>query len=119
MSNEFEKEMLKGTKNVEELLQEEKQEIEHRHELTQEDIDRRVRKDYITKVKVVALDGLGYHPIANPSLMTKEDKKKIILMMQDVMTRPEDEINQLFNHIVNTKLLAPKNDYSNYPVYNI
>lgn len=113
--NEFEKEMLKNTKTVEQLLEEERNEVPE--ELTEEEIIKRKRKEYITKVKVISLDKMGKHPLSNPSTFSKKEKDLTIKTMKDVMTEDNDVIDFLFNEICNDKLFNETADYSTYPVF--
>lgn len=115
---EFEKNMNKGFITPEQLLEQEKQEKEQPKEETEEEKTKRERRDYITKVKVIALDRLGKNPLANPSSFTTRDKKRVIEQMQSVMLLSELEITTLFNTICNEVIFAPEANYQFYPVYN-
>lgn len=111
MANEFEKEMLKGTKSVEELLKEEKEEP-----IT---IHINLRKEHITRVKIIALHALGYHPLTNPSTLSKTEKNNIMNMMRDVLKWEDNDIINMFNKICIERLFASGVDYTQYPVYDI
>lgn len=114
--NEYEKKMLEGTKNVSTLLEEEKE--EKPIELTEEQQEKMKRKAFITKVKVIALDKMGKHPLMNPSLMRQKDKQALIVVMDEVIkSMSEQDITLMFNDICNEKLFASNSDYSTYPVY--
>jgi hypothetical protein len=123
MANEYEKEMLKGTKSVLELLQEEEQEriIETQQEkasyIEAVKTHEEIMKEYITKVKVIALYRLQYHPLSNPSTFSRNDKLRVQDEMKEVMKIPDQEITRIFNDIVCNRLFAPEADYSRYPIY--
>ena len=112
--NDFEKSLLKGTMNPTELLEREKREREEQQEETEEQRIKRIRKDYITKVKVVALDLMGKPPLDNPSKFTTREKKKLMEQMEMVMTKSDDEITALFNNVCSEVLFAPESDYTKF-----
>lgn len=114
--NEFEKEMLKNTKTVDQLLEEEKNEVQTA--MSEEEIHQMKRKEYITKVKVIALHKMGKHPLANPSTFNKKDKDIVIKKMEEVMSEDIDVVDFLFNQICTDELFNESADYTTYPVYN-
>ena len=117
--NEFEKNMLKHTLTAEQLLKRENEDDNIPKELSEEEKEEMVRRDYITKVKVIANDMLGKHPTANPTLFTKKEKSAMIDYMQYVIENFNDEdITKEFNEICNNKLFTDSVDYSTLPNYN-
>lgn len=138
--NDYEKKLLEGTKSVEQLLEEEKEEIrririkrfskkqeaieadketKEAEEETEEDKEKVKRKRYITKVKLIALDKIGKHPLDNPSTFRLKDKTKVMDMMKQIIdTYTEEQVTQEFFSICDEKLFSPTSDYTNYPVYN-
>ena len=113
--NDFEKDMLKNTFNAEQLLEQEKQ-VKQLSEEQQAYIKKR---NYITKVKVIANNMLGKPPIANPSFYNKKDKAKMIEYMDYVINNyTEDDLTKEFNEICSDKLFDEDTDYSTLPVYN-
>jgi len=116
--NEYEKELLKGTKNVNDLLEEEKKEREQQErELTDLEKEYNIKREIITKVKVIALDKMNKHPLQNPSLFSRRDKSKLIELMEEVLKLPHEELNNKFNKICNEVLFSPEADITNFPVY--
>jgi len=113
--NEEEKKMLEGTKTAEQLLKEEAE--EKPEELTEEEKLKRYRRDYITKVKVVALDRMNMPPLMNPSTFSKKDKQILITLMEDVMKMSEDELTKTFNEVCNDRLFTQNMDYTTFPIY--
>lgn len=91
--NQYEINMLKGTMNAVELAESEKEELV-----------RDFRKEYITKVKVIALDLCGKPLTANPSNMSSGEKQKIILCMERLLNDSEEEISEKFNLLVSEKM---------------
>jgi len=84
-------------------------------DMTLEEIEIIVMKEKATRCKVIALESLGHHPLANPSNMGRRDKKKVL----DVMTmwfhsKSNEEIETEFNDIIDDKVLGSGNDYSKY-----
>lgn len=115
---EYEKELLKGTKSVSELLEEEKKEKETPiKELTQNEIDYNFKRELITKVKVIALDKMDKHPLQNPSLFSRREKGKLIEQMEEVLKLPHEEINNIFNKVCNEVLFSQESDITKFPVY--
>jgi hypothetical protein len=116
--NEYEKELLKGTKNVNELLEEEKKDREKQErELTDLEKEYNIKREIITKVKVIALDKMDKHPLQNPSLFSRRDKSKLIEHMEEVLKLPHEELNNKFNRICNEVLFAPEVDLTKFSVY--
>lgn len=100
--------------NPEKLLQLEQEEKLKEHIETEEEKELRSRKEYITKVKIIALERLNKHPLANPSYFNTRDKNKTIAKMKEVMEMTEEEITTEFNNICCDSLFSPEADYSNY-----
>ena len=116
--NEFEKNMLSLTKNVNELLDEETNTTIK--ELSEEEAEIIKRRDYIAKVKVISLDIMNKYPLENPSNFTQREKKKLMDIMENtIKTLSEEEITKQFNEVCIDKLFTEKADYSNFPTYNI
>jgi hypothetical protein len=105
----------------EKLLEQEKKEEEEKlnKQESEEEKTKRLRRDYITKVKVIALDMMGKQPLSNPSFFSTRDKKKLIQKMEEVMKFSEDELTAIFNGICTEVLFAPEANYQYYPVYNV
>lgn len=117
--NDFEKDMLKNTYNANELLEKEQEELSTKQELTNEQQEHIKRRDYITKVKVIANNMLGKPPIANPSFFSKKDKALMIQYMEYVISNyNEDDLTKEFNEICTDKLFVEGMDYSILPIYN-
>jgi len=113
--NDYEKDMIKHTKNPLQLLEEEKN--EKPVELSDERREKIRRKEYITRVKVIALHNMGRHPLYNASYLSNRDKQTLIKHMEDVMNIDDAEILNKFNNICNDVLFNTGADISSYPVY--
>ena len=114
--NDYEKDMLKDSKSATQLLEEEK--TEKPIELNEEEKLKVERRDYITRVKVISLSRMGKHPLANGSLLSKTDKKKLIETMEKVMLLTDGQIEREFNDVCIEKIFDEKVDYSTFPVYD-
>ena len=114
--NDFEKNMLKDSKSVEQLLEEEKNEKPIK--LTEEEQKKIIQKEYITKVKVIALSRMGKHPLANGSLLSQADKRKLIETMEKILLLTDGQIDREFNDVCIEKIFDPKCDYSTFPIYD-
>ena len=106
--NDYEKNMLEGTVNPEQLLEIEK---------TEEQYIVEKRREYITKVKVIALNKLGKHPLINPSTFRQKEKKQLIKAMEEVMTLTEEEITKQFNEVCADEIFCEGVNYSTYAIY--
>ncbi len=115
--SEFEKNLLKDSKSVTTLLEEEKRELEEKKEETEEEKLKRERRDFITKVKVIAIDGIGKFPLDNPSTFTTREKKKLISSMESLIKLPEEDITKMFNSICTDVVFASESDYVKYAIY--
>ena len=113
--NEFEKNMLKDTKSVSQLLEEERN--EKPKEYTDEELLVLKRNGYITRVKVVALHRNEKHPLVNPSYFSKKEKDRLIKTMEEVMKMSDEDITKEFNEICDDVIFNTRCDYSTYPVY--
>lgn len=110
---EYEKKMLKDSKSVDALLVEESRPVE----LPDADAEyERKKKAYITKVKVVALDKFGKHPLSNPTTYNARDKKRVIAIMEELLLLPEDVLDKQFNEICTDTIFDSKADYSKFLV---
>ena len=115
--SEYEKSMLKGTLNPSELIFQEAREAQEEEQKKEDKEDNeaqtlRVRHQYITMVKVLALVKAGKAPLDNPSTFMKYEKLTIIQNMDEIMNNMSpDEIKEEFNKICNTKIFV---DGANY-----
>ena len=114
--NDYEKDMIKHTKDADQLLKEESE--ERPPELTDDQKLKQKSRDYITRVKVLALDSIGKHPLANTYYFSRKEKQTLISTMEDIMKKSEDDIIYSFNTLCNDKLFTSDSDYSTFPVYN-
>jgi hypothetical protein len=114
--NDYEKDMIKHTKDANQLLKEESE--ERPPELTDDQKLKQKSRDYITRVKVLALDSIGKHPLANTYYFSRKEKQTLISTMEDIMKKSEDDIIYSFNTLCNDKLFTSDSDYSTFPVYN-
>ena len=82
---------------------------------TQEELNR--LKDKAVKVKVIALSNMEKAPLTNASYLSKKEKQKLMERMTELFVKPDAEIDEEFNKIVNEEVLANGKDVSEYPVY--
>ena len=92
--------MLKGTMNPSELIENEKT----------EEILMDKNKIYITKVKCIAMDMCGKSITSNPSYMSQGEKNKIMACMK-MLLDSDDDIDKKFNDICIEKVFNNKADY--------
>ncbi len=116
----YEIEMLKGTKSVDQLLKEEREELEKpKPELSEDEKIKVKKKELITKVKVIALDSFDKHPLANPSFFSMREKSKLMSKMQEILDKStEDEICEQFNKVCTEVLFVPGANVENYTIYS-
>ena len=115
---EYEKKLLEGTITANKLLEIEKEENEKKiKEKSDEEKLIEDRKNYITKVKVLALYKCKKYPLSNPSDFSNVDKQMVIDKMAKIIKNyTEDELNEEFNKIVSNILLDPNTKYENLPI---
>lgn len=94
------------------------EETEEVHKLTEAQIAELYRREYITKVKIIAFDSLGKDPLTNGSLLISSEKAKVINKMEEIMMLDESEITNIFNTICSEKIFSANSDYTIYPTYN-
>jgi len=123
--NDYEKDMLKGTKTPSELLAEEAEELILMAK--EDDIEKQRIKDGLLMIKIISLDKMGLPPLTNPRDLTTNQHEEFIKTVnfyvdivnilvrdynEDAMTNIRDQFNKIcLNKIFNTT------DYSNFPVY--
>jgi len=117
--NDYELKLLEGTKNPNELLEEESK--EEPIFLTDEEIKERERSEYIQRVKVIALNMCQKPILSNPSYFKEFEKNKIIKAMQSIIDNMTNEdIITRFNEICVEELFSGGGDkYENYPLKRI
>ena len=116
--NEKEKKMLENTKNPIQLLEEEKNEANQPNEpISEEEEAKIVWKERVMKVKVISLDDMNKHPLANPSYFSSKDKAELLKLMKININLTDDKLTEKFNQICIDKLFTEKSDYTTYPVY--
>ena len=82
----------------------------------QEIIDRR---NFITKVKTIALDTMNKNIITNPRTFGQRDKNILVNLCQQVIdTHTVDEITTKFNDIICNNVLSEEKDFTNLPIYS-
>jgi hypothetical protein len=115
--SEYEKNMLKGTKNALELLEEEKTE----EEKTEEEIKRDKMKEVITMLKVISLNRMNLNPLYNTTQLSHIKRKEFLDIMNslviDYNEGKKDDIQTEFNTVCIEKLFTNNIDYSQFPVY--
>ena len=113
--NQYEKDMLKGTITPSELIEKEKNE---KKPLSKSDAEYLMRREYITKVKVIGLHRMGKHPLYNGSLLKASEKERLKASMEKIMMLTDEQIQREFNDICIDNLFDSNTDYSTYPVYD-
>jgi hypothetical protein len=82
---------------------------------TQEELNR--LKDKAIKVKVIAFSQMEKPPLTNGSFLSKKEKRILMEKMTELFAKPDAEIDEEFNKIVNEEVLDGGKDISEYPVY--
>jgi hypothetical protein len=101
--NEAELEMLKGTKSIQEILDE---------EAIEQKLLADRKKDIIDMVKICSLVDLSYKYDTNPSYLSQLEKNHIIAKMEEYLKLEEEEIREKFNKVCLDKIFI-NNDYTN------
>lgn len=85
------------------------------------EVVRNEKKEFVDRIKVIAYDKMGKHPLTNYIDLSDREKKAFIKNMNDIQEKyNKEEIIALFNEICNETIFASSStDYSNYPIYNI
>lgn len=108
--NQYEINMLKNTKDTSTLLKEEE---------SSTTIQTNPRRDYITKVKVVAFGRLNIDPLTNGSFLSSKIKRQVVSEMEKILKLSEDQLLTEFNQTCIDDIFTAKSDYSTFPVYTI
>lgn len=87
-------------------------------DMTIEELELKVMKEKATRCKVIALESLGHHPLANPTNMGRRDKKRVLDAMTLWFSKTNEEIETEFNDIIDDKLLGAGTDYTKYAIEN-
>ena len=76
------------------------------------------RRDYILKVRTIALSKLGINALIHTSDLTEKQHKEFIKKCDKILNKmSEDEITTRFNEIVIDEIFNSKSDYTKYPIY--
>jgi hypothetical protein len=74
-------------------------------------------KDKALKCKVISLSQLNYHPtLTNPTDLPGKVRRRIISIMEDYIIKPNAEVDEEFNEIVNEEVLGRNSKYEEYSV---
>jgi len=80
------------------------------------------RKGTIIRIKAIAFDRMGKHPLTDVSDLSEREKKRFMSFIDELIKKAEvdpESIIQEFNEICSDTIFHPKNvDYSSLPVYN-
>ena len=114
--NDYEKDMLKNTFKPDELIMLEKSTIIDTIPLT--DTNTKNRRDYITKVKLIALDMIGKPLMYNTSFLPLKLKNELLDRMREIMSWDDTKITTKFNELCTDKLFHPTSEFWYYPVYD-
>lgn len=71
----------------------------------------------VMKCKLIALNSMDKHPLANPSNFTQSEKTRLISKIKELFFKSDEEITVQFNDMVNEKLLGSECSVENYPVF--
>ena len=71
----------------------------------------------VMKCKLIALNSMDKHPLANPINFSQSEKNRLISKIKELFYKSDEEITSQFNDIVNEKLLGSGCDIENYPIY--
>jgi hypothetical protein len=114
-------ERIEGSITARELLeaeQAEKEKEKHKNALSETEEKIKYKQEYITKVKVIALDEMGKYPLDNPSFFTQKDKRLLIVGMNALLHLPMDVVNDKFNIICNESIFNAENKIESLPIYS-
>lgn len=123
--NQFEKDMLKDSKTISQLIEEEaKEKLEQEEKIllmTDAEKLEEKKKNLLTIFKVIVANRLNYHPLINLSTLQPYQKEtfmgNIKCLIEDYNNGFEEDISIEFNRICNDKLFKCGDDVSTYPVY--
>ena len=90
--------------------------------LTPEEEILKQKKEKAQKCKVIALYGMGHHPIkTNVSNFNQRTKLQVLNKVKELFEKPDAEIQEEFNQICCEVVFCENNkytdDYTTYPVY--
>ena len=115
---EYEINMLKNSKKIEDILKEEQEELSVKHV---KDENKEKVKNLLTMFKVITSNRMGFHPLFNLSTLQPYEAKKFRAHMEslveDFNNGFEKDIVSEFNDICNSKLFNNGGDVSTFPVY--
>ena len=115
--NDYEKDMLKNTFKPDELIMLEKTASVASEPNT--DPTSKNRRDYITKVKLIALDMLGKPLMYNTTFLPLKLKNELLDKMREIMSWDDTTITTKFNELCTDKLFQPTSEFWYYPVYDV
>jgi hypothetical protein len=87
--------------------------------VSDEEFQKLERRNFIMKVKIVALDIIDKPLFLNPKDMRNKDKELLIKTCEEVIEKmTPDQVTERFNHIVCRDILSPEMDISSLPIQN-
>lgn len=89
-------------------------------EIFSEEEQRKIdRKNFIIRVKTIALDTLGHKPLINPKSLPKREFIKVVNMCQEIIDKMSvEDIHYKFNELVCNDILCEETDITRYPIYS-
>jgi hypothetical protein len=96
----------------------EEEELANHKEITEEELEKRTKKDIIMRTRCIALDAMGKNILTDPRSLSVKDRVQFSRRMNELYILSDEEITQMFNKICHESIFAPGADYSSYIVYN-
>ena len=88
-------------------------------EISEEEKDKKHKREMLQRIRCIALDGMGKNILSNPKELNPRDKRDFIKRIEELYLLSEDEIKIMFGNICHETIFLNGSDYSTYVVYDV
>lgn len=88
-------------------------------ELSEEEKDKKHKREMLQRIRCIALDAMGKNILSNPKDLQPKDKREFIKRIEELYILSEDEIKIMFGNICHDTIFQCGSDYSTYVVYDV
>ena len=88
-------------------------------DLTEEEKDKKHKREMLQRIRCIALDNMGKSILQNPKELSPKDKRNFIKRIEKLYLLSEDEIKIMFGNICHDTIFQCGSDYSTYVVYDV
>jgi hypothetical protein len=88
-------------------------------ELSEEEKDKKHKREMLQRIRFIALDAMGKNILSNPKDLIPKEKREFIKRIEELYILSEDEIKIMFGNLCHDTIFQCGSDYSTYVVYDV